>query len=158
RRQWAVRVGCAARIEKDDSEPCTRQVGVLRMQDDRILLGADEAARTQVHRRRHGHQVDLDRQREDRHTDREPRGQVEVRWRPGGLEGRDGGLPGDGRAWIKPIMAQYPELYTAYEWHSVDETSGRAMVYMQNRRDHPSGTEPIDFPDVTILQYTGKTV
>ena len=24
------------------------------------------------------------------------------------------------RAWIKPIMAQYPELYTAYEWHAVD--------------------------------------
>ena len=32
------------------------------------------------------------------------------------------------RAWIKPIMAQYPELYTAYEWHSVDEASGRVMV------------------------------
>src|SRR5215813_9013377 len=43
------------------------------------------------------------------------------------------------RRWIKPIMAQYPELYTAYEWHTVDAESGRAVVYMQNRRDHPSG-------------------
>jgi len=60
------------------------------------------------------------------------------------------------RAWIKPIMAQYPELYTAYEWHSVDETSGRVMVYMQNRRDHPSGTGTIDFPGITILQYAGN--
>ena len=24
------------------------------------------------------------------------------------------------RDWIKPIMAQYGEIYTAYEWHSVD--------------------------------------
>jgi len=61
------------------------------------------------------------------------------------------------RAWIKPIMAQYPELYTAYEWHSVDETSGRVMVYMQNRRDHPDPSQPpIDFLGVTILQYAGN--
>src|SRR5690348_8581107 len=43
------------------------------------------------------------------------------------------------RAWIKPIMAQYGEVYTAYEWHVVDPASGRICVYMQNRRDHPSG-------------------
>jgi hypothetical protein len=60
------------------------------------------------------------------------------------------------RAWIKPIMAQYQELYTAYEWHSVEEAACRVMVYMQNRRDHPSGTGTIDFPGITILQYAGN--
>ena len=60
------------------------------------------------------------------------------------------------RAWIKPIMAKYPELYTAYEWHSVDEAMGRVMVYMQNRRDHPCGTGTIDFPGITVLQYAGS--
>ena len=59
------------------------------------------------------------------------------------------------RAWIKPIMAQFGEIYTAYEWHMVDEASGRVVVYMQNRRDHPSGTGTIDFPGITILEYAG---
>ena len=58
------------------------------------------------------------------------------------------------RAWIKPIMDRYGELYTVYEWHMV-EPSGRAVVYMQNRRDHPSGSGVIDFPGITILQYAG---
>jgi hypothetical protein len=58
------------------------------------------------------------------------------------------------RAWIKPIMAQYGEIYTAYEWHMV-ESSGRAVVYMQNRRDHPGGDGVLDFPGITILQYAG---
>src|SRR5437667_10464826 len=31
------------------------------------------------------------------------------------------------------------EIYTAYEWHVVDEDSGRVVFYMQNRRDHPGG-------------------
>src|SRR5215470_16001009 len=60
------------------------------------------------------------------------------------------------RAWIKPIMAQYPELYTAYEWHMVDPETGRVCVYMQNRRDHPSGKGTIDFPGITILDYAGN--
>ena len=59
------------------------------------------------------------------------------------------------RAWIKPIMAQFGEIYTAYEWHTVDEGSGRVVVYMQNRRDHPSGRGTIDFPGITILEYAG---
>jgi SnoaL-like domain len=59
------------------------------------------------------------------------------------------------RAWIKPIMAQYGELYTAYEWHIVDPDSGRVCVYMQNRRDHPGGDGTIDFPGITILRYAG---
>jgi len=60
------------------------------------------------------------------------------------------------RAWIKPIMAQYGELYTAHEWHTVDPEHGRVIVYMQNRRDHPSGTGTIDFPGITILDYAGN--
>ena len=59
------------------------------------------------------------------------------------------------RAWIKPIMEQYCELYTAYEWHTVDEEHGRVLVYMQNRRDHPSGKGTVDFPGITILDYAG---
>ncbi|HEY2775900.1 MAG TPA: nuclear transport factor 2 family protein [Candidatus Binatia bacterium] len=58
------------------------------------------------------------------------------------------------RQWIKPIMAQYGELYTVYEWHLADP-SGRVVVYMQNRRDHPSGHGVLDFPGITILQYAG---
>jgi len=60
------------------------------------------------------------------------------------------------RNWIKPIMVQYSELYTAYEWHSVDAEHGRVVVYMQNRRDHPSGKGVIDFPGITILEYAGN--
>jgi len=59
------------------------------------------------------------------------------------------------RAWIRPIMLEdYPELYTVYEWHMASP-DGRVVVYMQNRRDHPSGSGVIDFPGVTILQYAG---
>src|SRR5262245_27909079 len=42
------------------------------------------------------------------------------------------------RAWIVPIMEKYRELYTSYEWHTVDPEGGRVVFYMQNRRDHPS--------------------
>jgi hypothetical protein len=59
------------------------------------------------------------------------------------------------RRWIKPTMEEDGEIYTAYEWHMV-EPSGRAVVYMQNRRDNPEpGAPPIDFPGITILQYAG---
>jgi len=60
------------------------------------------------------------------------------------------------RAWIVPIMEKYGEIYTAYEWHIVDPDSGRIVVYLQNRRDHPSGQGAVDFPGVTILQYAGN--
>ncbi len=53
-------------------------------------------------------------------------------------------------------MAEYGEMYTAYEWHMVDDT-GRVVVYMQNRRDNPEpGAPPIDFPGMTVLQYAGN--
>jgi hypothetical protein len=69
----------------------------------------------------------------------------------GNLEGREAI-----RNWIKPIMAQYGEIYTAYEWHTVDPEAGRVIVYMQNRRDHPSGAGVIDFPGITVLHYAGN--
>jgi hypothetical protein len=60
------------------------------------------------------------------------------------------------RAWIKPTMAEYGEIYTAYEWHMI-EASGRVVVYMQNRRDNPDpSAPPIDFPGITVLQYAGN--
>jgi hypothetical protein len=59
------------------------------------------------------------------------------------------------RAWIVPLMVRYREIYTAYEWHAVDEARGRVIVYMQNRRDDPGGGPPFDFPGVTLLEYAG---
>jgi hypothetical protein len=59
------------------------------------------------------------------------------------------------RAWIKPVMARYPEIYTYYEWHVVDAERGRVTFYMQNRRDHPNGKDTFDFPGVSILEYAG---
>jgi hypothetical protein len=59
------------------------------------------------------------------------------------------------RAWLKPVMEEYCELYTAYEWHVLDEERDRIVVCMQNRRDHPAGEGTIDFPGVTILHYAG---
>lgn len=59
------------------------------------------------------------------------------------------------RAWIKPLMAQYGEIYGVYDWHEVDP-SGRVVFRMENRRDHPSGEGYLDFPGVTILQYAGE--
>jgi ketosteroid isomerase-like protein len=60
------------------------------------------------------------------------------------------------RKWIKPTMDEYGEIYTAYEWHTIDAENARAIVYMQNRRDHPSGDGTIDFPGITILDYAGN--
>src|SRR5262249_54866089 len=53
-------------------------------------------------------------------------------------------------------MAKYPEIYTAYEWHLIDEERGRVVFYMQNRRDHPGRPgEVFDFPGVSIIEYAG---
>ena len=60
------------------------------------------------------------------------------------------------RKWIVPVMAKYLEIYTGYEWHVVDEERGRVILYVQNRRDHPSGKGTCDFPGVTILDYAGN--
>jgi len=60
------------------------------------------------------------------------------------------------RSWIVPIMAKYREIYTAYEWHVVDDERGRVVFYVQNRRDHPSGSGTCDFPGVSIIEYAGN--
>ena len=53
-------------------------------------------------------------------------------------------------------MAEYGEIYTAYEWHMIDD-DGRVVVYMQNRRDNPEpGAPPIDFPGMTVLAVRGQ--
>lgn len=58
------------------------------------------------------------------------------------------------RAWIKPIMARFPELYTALGWYVID--GDRVVCEAINRRDNP-GPEggAIDFPGVTVLRYAG---
>ena len=60
------------------------------------------------------------------------------------------------RAWIKPVMERYREIYTAYEWHTIDVDRGRVIFYMQNRRDDPSGQGTHDFPGVSLLEYAGN--
>ena len=60
------------------------------------------------------------------------------------------------RAWIKPVMERYGEIYTAYEWHTIDVDRGRLIFYMQNRRDDPSGQGTHDFPGVSLLEYAGN--
>ena len=60
------------------------------------------------------------------------------------------------RAWIKPVMERYGEIYTAYEWHAIDVDRGRVIFYMQNRRDDPSGQGTHDFPGVSLLEYAGN--
>jgi len=60
------------------------------------------------------------------------------------------------RAWIKPIMEKYGEIYTVYEWHTIDVDRGRVIFYMQNRRDDPAGNgKTFDFPGVSLLEYAG---
>ena len=67
----------------------------------------------------------------------------------GNMQGRDAI-----KAWIRPIMDQYSELYTVYEWHVIE--GDRVVMYMQNRRDDPEeGQPPIDFPGISVLRYAG---
>ncbi|MHB8463627.1 MAG: nuclear transport factor 2 family protein [Acidimicrobiales bacterium] len=59
-------------------------------------------------------------------------------------------------AWINPVMAGVPEVYTVLEWYTVDE-SGRAVWYLQNRRDNPDPEGPayFDFPGLSTARYAG---
>src|SRR5262249_56091143 len=58
------------------------------------------------------------------------------------------------RAWIKPVMARYGEIYTAYEWHTIDVERGRVIFYMQKRTDHTGGQDTIDFPAPPLLSHS----
>jgi hypothetical protein len=58
--------------------------------------------------------------------------------------------------WCDELMnQQFPELYTAYQWHVVD--GNQVVALMQNRRDNPDpdGPPTIDFPSVSIFEYAG---
>ena len=58
------------------------------------------------------------------------------------------------RAWIDPVMAGVPEIYTVLEWYMVD--GDRVVWRLQNRRDNPEPDKPpIDFPGISILHYAG---
>jgi hypothetical protein len=59
-------------------------------------------------------------------------------------------------AWINPVMAGVPEIYTILEWYMVDET-GRVVWYLQNRRDNPDPDGPpyFDFAGISTARYAG---
>jgi hypothetical protein len=59
--------------------------------------------------------------------------------------------------WCNQLMnEQFPELYTAYEWHKID--ADEVVVLMQNRRDNPdpSGPPYLDFPSISVYRYGGN--
>lgn len=68
----------------------------------------------------------------------------------GNMQGRE-----EIRTWINSVMNEYPEIYTAYEWHQIE--GDRVVFYMQNRRDNPDpdGPPTIDFPGISVLHYAG---
>ena len=47
------------------------------------------------------------------------------------------------RAWIKPIMAKYGEIYTAYEWHVIDAAQGRVDPERLGQRSRVDAGRPI---------------
>jgi len=59
------------------------------------------------------------------------------------------------RAWIKPIMNEYPELYTVYEWHTVDAGAGESSSTCRTDAIIRAERESSDFPGVTLLDYAG---
>jgi ketosteroid isomerase-like protein len=69
----------------------------------------------------------------------------------GNMQGRE-----EIRTWINSVMNEYPEIYTAYEWHQIE--GDRVVFYMQNRRDNPdpNGPPTIDFPGISVLHYAGN--
>jgi ketosteroid isomerase-like protein len=73
---------------------------------------------------------------------------VEHFW--GTMRGRD-----EVRAWIDPVMAGVPEIYTVLEWYAID---GDKVVWsLQNRRDNPDPDGPpyFDFPGISVAWYAG---
>jgi hypothetical protein len=64
--------------------------------------------------------------------------------------------PAEIRAWINPVMAGVPEIYTVLDWYLID--GDKAVWSMQNRRDNPDpGGEPayFDFAGLSVAQYAG---
>ncbi len=59
-------------------------------------------------------------------------------------------------AWIDPVMAGVPEIYTVLDWYMID---GDKVVWsVQNRRDNPDPEgDPVyfDFPGLSVAGYAG---
>src|ERR1035441_6003208 len=64
--------------------------------------------------------------------------------------------PAEILAWINPVMAGVPEIYTVLDWYTID---GNTVVWsLQNRRDNPDPeAEPqyFDFPGLSVARYAG---
>lgn len=58
-------------------------------------------------------------------------------------------------AWIDPVMAGVPEIYTVLDWYMVD--GDRVAFHCQNRRDNPHSDDPPywDFPGLSVITYAG---
>jgi hypothetical protein len=71
-------------------------------------------------------------------------------WGP--LHGRD-----EVDTWINAVMKGVPDIYTVYDWHTVDDDV--VVFHYQNRRDNPDpagdGPEYWDFPGLSVLWYAG---
>ena len=57
--------------------------------------------------------------------------------------------------WIHAVMKGVPEIYGAYEWHTIDGDT--VVFHYQNRRDNPSDDGPpyFDFAGLSVLRYAG---
>jgi len=57
--------------------------------------------------------------------------------------------------WIHAVMKGVPEIYTVYEWHTIED--GVVVFKCQNRRDNPDAEGPpyFDFPGLSVLRYAG---
>jgi hypothetical protein len=68
----------------------------------------------------------------------------------GEMTGRD-----EVRAWIDPVMAGVPEIYTVLEWYMIDDD--KVVWALQNRRDNPDPDGPpyFDFAGLSVAWYAG---
>ena len=58
-------------------------------------------------------------------------------------------------AWIHPVMAGVPEIYTVLDWYAID--GDKVIWSMQNRRDNPDPVGPpyFDFAGLSVAIYAG---
>jgi hypothetical protein len=58
-------------------------------------------------------------------------------------------------AWINAVMKGVPDIYTVYDWHTVDDDV--VVFHYQNRRDNPDSEGPPywDFPGLSVIWYAG---
>jgi len=60
--------------------------------------------------------------------------------------------------WINAVMTGVPEIYSVYDWHTVDDDV--VVFHCQNRRDNPhdEGPEYWDFAGLSALWYAGDVL